>query len=44
MITFPGFLKFEEMAEEDKYNDEMDDTVYNQAMTDENLSELISLR
>jgi len=29
MITFPGFLKFEEMAEEDKYNDEMDDTVYN---------------
>lgn len=45
MITIPAFLKFEEMTEDDKYNEELDDTtVYNQAMTDENLSELISLR
>ena len=45
MITYPAFLKFEEMTEDDKYNEELDDTtVHNQAMTDENLSELISLR
>ena len=45
MITIPAFLKFEEMTEDDKYNDELDETtVYNAAITDENLSELISLR
>lgn len=46
MITHAGFLKFEAITEEDKYNDGMDDsTVYNQNMTvDDSISELISLR
>lgn len=45
MITDAQFLKYEAVREEDKYNDGMDDTtVYNAAITDENLSEMISLR
>lgn len=46
MITDPNFLKFESITEEDKYNDGMDDTtVYNNnTATDDNISELISLR
>ena len=45
MITDAQFLKYAAVAEEDKYNDGMDDTtVYNAAITDENLSEMISLR
>mgnify|MGYP001101944900 CR=1 FL=1 len=45
MITDATFLKYNAVKEEDKYNDGMDDTtVYNAAITDENLSEMISLR
>lgn len=45
IITDAKFLKYEELKEEEKYNDGMDDTtLYNAAITDENLSEMISLR
>lgn len=45
IITDSNFLKFEDLKEEERYADDMDDsTVHNLAITDENLSELISLR
>ena len=45
MITEPAFLKYDNLQDDDKYTEGMDDTtVYQAAITDENISELISLR
>ena len=44
IITDPGFFKFEQLQDGDKYGDQLTDSVYQQEMTDENISELISLR
>ena len=44
IITDATFLKYEAVKESDLYNDGMDDTVYAAAITDENLSEMISIR
>lgn len=45
IITDSSFLKFDQLEEGDKFGDHLEDsTVYQQEYTDENISELISLR
>ena len=44
IITDSTFLTYKAVREQDKYNDDMDDTVYAAEITDENLSEMISIR